>query len=349
HGQVFEVISYEYDEVGNKIKKEQSIDGKTSKEVFIYDAAERLVKHIDPLNHETTTAYHRREISPEQRYCRINRKVVLDPLGLQTISEFNEQAILKSLEKKDSKGKRIIQELYEYDLSKNLIKKTTILPERRVSTCWKYDSMNRIEQLIEAAGTSDEKITSYTYTPKGLLWKTTKPSGIILTNTYNELNQLILQTSSDGTIAYEYTYDKTGLLLASKDLNTQEQLTRKYDLKGRVEKETLSNGLVVKNKYDSLGRRKRITLPDNSSVIYEYDNWYLQRICRYDVNSTFLYSHTYEQRDLSGHILEEALPGFLGSLKHHYDVLGSHVEVSSSKFSHKALAFDPVHNLIEDL
>ncbi|MES2200191.1 MAG: RHS repeat-associated core domain-containing protein [Chlamydiota bacterium] len=345
--EIFEVVSYGYDAVGNKISKTQSIAGKPSCELFTYDAFDRLIQYTDPLGHITKTSYVS-EIKSKTPPVRMNKKIVVDPLGLQTISEFNAQGLLLSLEKKNSKDKRLLQELYEYDLNNNPAKKTTLLPEREVSICREYDSMNRIERLIEGALTPEEKVTCYTYTPKGLLERTIKPSGIILTHTYNKLNQLIEQTSSDGTIAYRYEYDKTGLLLNSKDVKTQETLIRKYDFKGRVIEETLPNGLTVENRYDLLGRRTRLTLPDSSYIGYDYGSLYLERVARFDQNFKCLYTHIYLQRDLSGHILIERLPHNLGQVKHDYDLFGSHVEVSSRRYCHQALLFDPVHNLLED-
>ena len=68
-----------------------------------------------------------------------------------------------------------VDEMY-YDGNQNLIQQlSTVFPEGKiVATKWRYDLLDRLIELQEAAGTSLQRTTRYTYTPKGHLLQTIK-------------------------------------------------------------------------------------------------------------------------------------------------------------------------------
>jgi YD repeat-containing protein len=85
-------------------------------------------------------------------------------------------------------------------LPDNLISTIREFSGKTITTQWDYGVPDRLSKLTEAVGTPEERERHYTYTDKGLLQETIKPSGIHLTNHYDPLDRLISQTSSDGTI-----------------------------------------------------------------------------------------------------------------------------------------------------
>jgi RHS repeat-associated protein len=331
---LLQFVKYDYDPSGNLISTKRSIDGKKVEEVLEYDALKRVVKQIDAAGYITRTDYDDES----------HKQTITDPLGLQTITSFNESNQVSLLEKYSKEGTCLFREMHTYDLNQNLSRKETITPSLSTVTLWEYNEMNRLIFLTEGAGTSDKKITAYSYTPKGQLYQTIKPSGVILTNTYSPSGDLESQVSSDGTIHYSYVYDRNGQLLASTDEITRQTVTRSYTPQGRLLQETLPIGFIFKSSYDSTGRRTFLELPDSSGIRYDYDALYLRSVSRVK-NGKTLYAHRYTSYDLSGNLTEE-IPFTNLQISYSYNTLGRKIEVLSSYFSEKATAFDPAGNLL---
>lgn len=333
-GTLLQFVKYEYDPSGNLIYTGRSIDGKKVEEFVEYDALKRPIRQIDAAGYITRTDYD----------DQLHKQSITDPLGLQTVTSFNESDQVSLLEKYSRQGNCLLREVYTYDLNRNLIQKETITPTLSSLTLWEYNEMNRLVLLTEGAGTSDKKVTAYTYTSKGQLFQTIKPSGVILTNTYFPLGDLESQSSSDGTIHYSYVYDRNGQPVASIDEITGQTLTRSYTPQGRLLQETLPNGFTFKSSYDSTGRRTCLELPDTSLIRYEYDALYLRRVTRVK-NGRTLYAHRYTAYDLSGNLTQE-VPFTNLQTSYSYDTLGRKIEILSGYFSEKATSFDPVGNLL---
>ena len=335
YGNWLQKISYGYDAAGNKTTTTLYVENKESQEILEYDAFRRVVKKTDPLGFATTYAY---EWVP-------HRNTTVDPLGLQVIETFNAQNKLFSLEKRSSKKETLLLDLYDYDFNGNMYRKESSFEGVEQLIFREYDSMNRVKTLIEGADTSEQKVSHYTYSPKGLLATITKPSGVVLTSTYDELDNLKFQRSSDGSISYSYDYDKTGHLLEALNENTEESLVRSYTAKGNLAKETFPSGLMVKSSYDSQGRRKSCLLPDGSSLLYDYNALHLKSVSRVK-NNVHQYTHSYKAHDLSGRVLIEERPLQTGMITRGYDQLGRQVSIKTPDFHQEALSFDPVGNLL---
>ena len=333
-------VQYTYDRAGNQNSITRSINGEKTSDHTIYDSIHRPIQQIDPLGQITTTTY---EITP----CL--KETTIDPLGLKTIKEYNAYRQLIFRKTVNSQGQELQNEEYFYNhLGKPLEQISRIFkPERTISTRWKYDPMGRVIQLIEAAGSREEKTTKSSYDQMGRLTQTEKPDGVTLDYAYTPLGLLSSLKASDGSVHYIYSFDRLGRLLSSEDRLTGQMTERQYDPHGYLVKETLGSGYTLHNTYDSMGRRKELVLPDQSSVQYTYDALYLRHVQRLTPSREIAYRHSFNVYDLTGALLEETLIGNLGTLARQYNSCGQLDALITPYSSHEVLKRDAIGNLLE--
>ena len=195
---------YGYDPLGNR--NFESRGGHVT--TYIYDGLSRLIQKTDPLGHETRWTYSKKP----------HREKRKDPNGVATIQTFDALNRLSLQEKYDDQN-LLSSVSYRYDLNDNLIEENHQIiggDGKPFILFREYDEMNRLILLTEPLG----KQTKYSYTPSGQVKTTTKPDGIVLTNTYDLRGNLI---SSEG---YAYTYDAMGNMLSVGDV------TRAYTPRG---------------------------------------------------------------------------------------------------------------------
>jgi YD repeat-containing protein len=187
-------------------------------------------------------------------------------------------------------------------------------------TEWKYDSMGNLVQLTEAAGTSEEKTTAFSYNTNGQKERTILPNSTHIEHGYDALGRLTLYKSSDGTIHYTYSYDQKSRPLSVWDHVHGTANHRSYNTWGDMISETLDNGIVIHYDYDLLGRQVQLAFNDGTAVRYNYDACHLTDVERVK-NGSAVYTHRYLSHDLSGHPIREALIGENGLLERAYDPL----------------------------
>ncbi len=339
-GRLLSKILYTYDEAGNKDSVTRFIDGKKATERFKYDPFNRLIEQEDAFGNSTLTVYN----------DELHSRLTTDPLGLQTVEWFNSHYLIASIEKHSSCAALLICDKYLYDGNDNITAKETTLffpIERKTLTLWDYDPLNQLYKLTEAAGTPEQKITRYTYTKTGQLFQTMKPSGTVLTNTYDPLGFLASQISSDGTVHYTYVHNRLGHLLQSSDSIHHTSLTRTYDAKGRLLIEKLPNQIFIQNSYDLQGHRTRLDLFDGSFVNYDYDPLYLRKVTRCDSSGRSTYTHVYSAYDLAQNSLSQELIGNLGTTTRGYDLAGRPTTLRSPYLTHAILKYDAVGNVLQ--
>jgi hypothetical protein len=170
---------------------------------------------------------------------------------------------------------------------------------RKVRTKWEYNSVNHLSKLTEADDTPNAKITTYTYTPRGELKTTTKPSGCTLTYDYNGLGDLEQLSSSDGTVRHQVRYNKLGVPIWN------DGSPREVDPRGRLLSEDFASGLRIENTYNLNGQRDTCTIPmANCLIEYGYCGSDMAEVTRKTLFGEKLYSHCYLKRDLSGNLLQ---------------------------------------------
>ena len=312
-GRLLSKITYRYDSSGNRVETIHFVQGKKRKEKFFFDDFNRLIKTLDPLGYFETIAYN--ENFKNAFGQRVLKKTTTDPVGLKTLETFDSLNRLVAFEKRKSKTLLLHEKFYDKNGNFTELVNHVFMPNgslKKVFLQKEYDVLNRSVSQIEDAESSSPKTTRYIYTKKGFLEKTVKPDGTVLENSYDILGNLVLLSSSDGSINYSYVYNKLGDLLELRDLNTDLAIQREVDCKGRVLKERLPHGLSLENTYDSLGRRTSLTILDYLYVDYSYDPLYLRKIERKDEHGSTLYEHKFLEYDLSGNLLKEQI--FSGAL-----------------------------------
>lgn len=347
-GHILSQQFYEYDADSNKSAVITWSHQETVKETFTYDPFQRLTCHTDELGSMTQTQYDENFLNALGQ--RVLKKTEIDPMGLQTIDLFDPFGNISSTEKRTDRTLNL--EHYYRDPNSNLTMQVSDIYasgefERSATTYWEFDAKNRKILLSEAYGTSYPKTTRYTYTPKGRLFQTIKPDGIIVERTYDHLGHLKTLGSSDQSCLYAYKHNRVGELLELKDLLTQQSTIRTYDFFGRMIQEKLANDLTLQNAYDAMNRRILLTLPDGSGVSYLYDPLRLREVARVDASGQELYSHHYLTYDLSGHLLQQQLIGSLGSMEFFYNELGTKYQQSNPFASHRAEQFDLRGNILK--
>jgi RHS repeat-associated protein len=307
------LIQYQWDGAGNQSAITRFVNNQPHTERSTFDDFHRLIQKTDPLGHITTIEY------------RKNQKIETDPLGLQTTDIFDSRNRL-SLREKKKEGETLFKEELFYDCNgrKSLHKcaDSTIR--------WKYDSRGRLERLIEGDGL---KVTHYTYTPRGELQQLRKPNGVTLDYTYNDLSQLVLLTSSDGTVHHEMSYTRKG------DLLTFDGIRRQLDPFGRVLSERFPQGVCVETNYDHRGR-KNLSRLNGVEIRYSYGPQDLQTITCAGL------THRYAEYDLAGTPHVEELIGNLGQLHYTLDGLSRTTNIQAPGYTQTIQEFDAVGNIL---
>jgi RHS repeat-associated protein len=181
---------------------------------------------------------------------------------------------------------------------------TQITDQRNNVTSFAYDSMNRLQKVTPpAAGASGNLDTVYTYDAVGNLASRTDPNNHAATWAYDLEGRLTTRTTPVGTwnFAYDangdlktretpagsstqtagdgtltYTYDRMSRLATVDFSDSTPDVTRTYDLAGRLQTMVDGSGTVTYS-YDNADRLTDIARTGGSSGIngtfhYEYDN-----------------------------------------------------------------------------
>ena len=353
-GQILQGNRYEYDERGNKIRTyRKSNEGEICSSVE-YNADNQPVKIIDPEGNVTHFSYHtNHRNSLDQRVLSIHKT---DPKGRKTIQIHDALGRVCEVIRKDPFGKTIAKQEIFYDANGKRIKTIDAViangsQQREYVVEWRYHPNGQEEVITEAVGTPEQKITRFVYNGYGEKEKVIKPNGKIIHHTYDPLGRVSEIRSSDDSIAYSYTYNRCHQVTRVKDLITQTETTRSYDLNGNLLEETLGNGLTLNYLYDPIGRLTDFTLPDHSSVKYTYNAAYLKKIDRYQQKKV-IYTHENLRHNHFGNIEEKRLIGQSGTIKYTYNALGQSKEIKSSYWSQINTTYDSLghitHSLVED-
>lgn len=340
-GHLFSKVTYAYDEAGNQKAITRFVMGQEVQELFSYDSFDRLILHTDTKGYQTTYCYD--ESAQDSLGQRILQKTTTDPLGQRTIETYDSLGRSTSIQIENSVGATCSSEKKYYDKNNNLCRQiSTLYPqeeEREIQ--WEYDNRNQLIALFEPG----DKETFYSYTPKGYLKQTIKPDQVVLKRGYDPKGNLVSLQSSDQTIAYAFRYNALGQLVSSLDLTTQTATLRMLDSSGKVLTEKLAHGLALTNTYDAQGRRIRLTLPSKDLISYDYDALFLRSVNRYNASGMLLYTHAYEEYDLSYNLLREQLIYDLGHIDYTIFPDGKEAAISSPFFSQNITGYDPVGNI----
>lgn len=249
---------------------------------------------------------------------------ITDASGVSTITTFDALKRIEKVEKKNCFGQIISQQDLRHDPMGNKIREThTIFGSNSLyqsfSIQWRYGPGNRIEEIREAAGTSQQSITTTIYNALGKIEQFVKPDGVSLHYQYDASNRVSAYFASDNSFYYQYEYDANNNLTVVTDMISQTVTRRHYNDSGKLLSEILGNELSVTMEYNEDGRRKHLILPDNSAIGYEYNEGLLKSIDRYDKKGQHQYSYSYQKLHSTGRVESAQMISGLGEISYRYD------------------------------
>lgn len=293
---------YQYDIWGNRTHVIEEITAGKSITQTIFNADKKIIQITDPEGNNTHISYDYRYVNHLNQRVLQTKKV--DCLGRQTLVTHNVHEKPVQIILKNAFGKVLQSQEITYDTLGNVIGLIDheILDGKEIKTIettFEYQSTGQLCRLIRAKNLSEQQKTDIFYNSFGQKERVLKPDGTILYYTYDALGRLDTYRSDDQTLSYNYTYNNRNQVVKVNDLIHQAVSSLSYDAKGRMIKESLSNGLSIIYLYDLLDRVISIQLPNNNLIAYEYNECYLKHIKRYK-NKKLVYTHSYEHHDLAG-------------------------------------------------
>jgi YD repeat-containing protein len=309
----------------------------------IYNSQGEPICYIDGLGKETKVIIDNHTLNTLGQA--VLKKILINPLGIQTEIEFDALGRLYSLSKKDSFGILLSSQKYLYDAlgNKTLEIHDQILNGKIVDsqkTKWIYGPMGRLEEETQAADSPFSKKIHYEYNTLGKL--TSKNlSGSSIQYTYNKdgnLHKIESQgNKKEPQISNSYSYDRKGNITSAYSLQGK-SIQRTYNPFNQVSKETIKDGegsYTLEYSYDRKGRLKTILLPDQSKIDYIYDAVFGREVKRISPQGEILYTHTYDSYDAQGKLISENHMGYAGSHEYKYNLNGQKIASKSDFFNEK--------------
>lgn len=344
---------FEYDRDGNCIEEYSFLNGqKISLYKTQYDAFGEPISFTNALGNTTVVSV--------DYIGKTLRKTLTDPLSSHTELEFDALGRLVSSVKHDSQGTLLASQQFGYDaIGNKCVETNDVIFEgsslgSQVSR-WVYGPMARLEQQIDAADSTEEIRTSFTYDHCGRL-KTKTHSGISepITYSYDPTNgwlSKIEHKSKGKNVLNSYEYYASGNLRFS-ETHDGIIVAREYNVFGDVTRETIRHDdgyydSEVSYKYDRLGRPTKITLPDRSHINYTYDEVFGRRIERTSSTNRVYFQHEFDHYDSQGKLTKETSP--IGSISWEYDQGGRKTGQTSDYFSESVpeLGYNRLNCLLE--
>ena len=345
-GNVLTKTSYAYNERGERIQTisyNQPIPTITTTSYNAYGDIEAVT---DPEGHITRTIFYYDYVNSSGQ--NVFAKEIIDPMGLSTFQENDALGRLRYQIKKDSMG--IIHQKCEffYDAGGLCVKRvdhvfTPNQADRIITTLFEYDFDTQLIRCVEAAGTPEQKQTSYEYNSFRQKIIILKPDGTKLHHAYDELGRLYNFRASDDSFHYQYDYDANSNVIRVDDIKENKTTLRTFDACNRLVEETLLNDLIIRYDYDYLGRVRQLTLPDKSKIDYIYKSLHLFQIQRGS------YIHTYQAFNLSGLVENALMIGNTGQIQFSYDACQRLTLIDTPYWQEKIPSdgFDSAGNLIK--
>ena len=176
------------------------------------------------------------------------------------------------LTNKNSSGVVVEKYIYAYDKAKNIISKE----DKKGTTSYKYDSLNRLTKVTEPSG----KTIEYTYDKEGNRYTETETVGTTKTKSiysYDSSNRLTgINQTINGVLSNTtaYTYDKNGNTLSktvtSSSTGAKETTKYSYDVLNQLTKVTTSKG-TISYAYNGEGYRIYKKSYDGTETRYLYE------------------------------------------------------------------------------
>ncbi len=370
---------FEYDLLGNIIEKriEDAAGSILLRKGFAYDSAGRCVQEHAFSNNKPQTVSKTSydpfgepisfwDASGNETKVLIDygkdylTKTLINPEGVQTQLDFDALGRTIWIVKKDANGMLLSSQSIFYDgVGNTSLEENAVIADGNLlgiqKTRWVYGPTGRIEELIEAEDSLDEKRTTYSYNTLGkLVAKTLPGASAPLTYSYTKQGWLSKiqhqEGKNDPLLVNSYSYDRRGNIISASSLGNK-SVERTYNIFNQILQETVKDGegkYALKFQYDRKGRLKSIALPDNSSIAYTYDGVFGREVKRLSSCGEELYSHAYTVYDESGRLLEEILIGYCDDRRTHYDLNGRKILIETDCYTETvpASGYDALGNLL---
>ncbi|HEV7736533.1 MAG TPA: RHS repeat-associated core domain-containing protein, partial [Chlamydiales bacterium] len=336
--------AHQYDRAGNILANIRWIQSNNLQisERFEYDSQKRLISKTDPAGHRETIDYNDHHIN--QHNQKVLQKTHTDSMELQTIETFDTRGNIVKIEQKKNGKTLALQEKFTNARGLPTLQINTVFTPTETShtirTRWEYDALGRPIKLIEAAETTEEKVTITTYTSRGEKQTITKPDGTILTFLYTPLGYLQTLLSSDRTVNHQMRYNKLGHLI------WHDGIERITDPRGRLLEEKFLE-YTIQNRYNNMGQRITCSCKEANFLIeYTYRNRDMTEVTRKTFSNLPLYTHQYLTRDLSGNLLHSLLPANRGQIQYKYDSNSRRTQISAPAYSQQIVNQDAAGNIL---
>lgn len=231
------------------------------------DGAGRVVAVTDPVGRRTMYSY--------DVLGRVTSET--DPLGGQTnftydgngnllsLTDANDHTTTWTYDTMDRQATRTDAlgrtEGYLFDGNGNLVQRTD---RKNQITAYTYDGLDRLTQ----ATYSDASTTSYTYDAGDRTVQVADSVAGVITRAFNQFDQIISETTPEGTVAY--TYDGAGRR-STLAVTGQPEIVYSYDDADRLIALTQETNVIALT-YDAANRRSTITYPNGIQGTYGYDD-----------------------------------------------------------------------------
>lgn len=341
--------TFEYDTRNNCIQEYTLEDGlKTSLLQSEYNSTGDLTNIIEGYNTETKIFITTVQNSIGQT---VQQKTIINPLGIQTIIEFDALGRIVSVCKKSSFGRLLSSQKNIYDLVGN---KTCEIHDKIIDgkiegdqkITWQYGPMGQLEEETKGCKTPYETKVQYTYNSLGQLSSKIFQDKDCINYFYHKNRLTKIESKSakkDLQICNTYDYTSRGNIFNATSMNGI-SVKKNYNAFNQVKEEIINDGeekYSQKYSYDKKGRLKEITLPDQSKIVYHYNAISEKAVERITSTGKSVYTHTYEQHDLRGNLLSETYIGYLGGREYQYDqcnrVFSSKTEFNNESFQRDVL------------
>ena len=236
-------------------------------------------------------------------------------------------------------------ESFGYDNNENL---TCLTDGRGKVTVFQYDGFNRKVftgfGASTCAGGTYESTISYSYDGRGRLTSVTDSIVGTITRVYDALDQLLSETTPQGSVSYQY--DADGRIVATA-VAGQTPIAYVYDSADKLTQITQGTSTVSFG-YDANGRRTSLTLPNGIGAVYGYDGDSRLTSLTYQNgtnqlgNLTYSYDQAGRVARVGGTFARTGLPSAVSSAS--YDIANR----LSAWMSNSAFTYDGNGNLTSD-
>ncbi len=342
-GNILLKSKYTYDSSG-RLKAEIGYpqNQETILKEYEYDPFGRPLKITDPFNQTKTIHY-------DDHYTNFYGKNVLKTVEIDVQGNliekiYNAMGNLEKIYKKNQAGDLLFESESFFDpLGNELTQKTQVfspnLPPKEYKIKKSYTPFSLLHEITFAAGTSFEKTISYTYNAYGNL-SSYKMPGATAPVTYEyrnnaRLKKLIVKDPfSQEEVIYKVGFDARGNQ-TQIELEKTFCLSYQFDANDQLIQESIRDEwgfYQVKCTFDGEGNITTIELPDKSLIEYTYQGPLIKTITRLSKEKKKLYQYRAVSYDLMGNLLEEILPGHVGTRYQSYDRGGRKTKISTDFF-----------------